>query len=238
MPGTMSSMSYSQNYMQARLGHQELMFDVGQTADGAFAVDPRQAIVSWNAAAEELLGYGEEEVLGRKCSSILGICGQQKVSCDGGRCHAFANTIRGCLTPNTEVVVSTKSGHLRRLSMSVIAAHSTSGEMHVVHLFHDVTQHSRSHPEAQAGSDLVQSPPMNGDEVGRSSSKGQIPLQLTHREHEVLRLLAAGCTTADIATVLSISPITVRNHITKVIEKLEVKTRLQAVVAASRLGLI
>jgi DNA-binding CsgD family transcriptional regulator len=30
----------------------------------------------------------------------------------------------------------------------------------------------------------------------------------------------------------------VRNHITKVIEKLEVKTRLQAVVAASRLGLI
>jgi DNA-binding CsgD family transcriptional regulator len=61
---------------------------------------------------------------------------------------------------------------------------------------------------------------------------------LPHREHEVLRWLAAGLTTKDIATTLSISPITVRNHVTRIIDKLDVKTRLQAVVAASRFGLI
>jgi DNA-binding CsgD family transcriptional regulator len=65
-----------------------------------------------------------------------------------------------------------------------------------------------------------------------------VPLQLTHREREVLHLLAAGQTTKDIAAALSISPITVRNHVTRVIEKLDVKTRLQAVVAASHWGLI
>jgi DNA-binding NarL/FixJ family response regulator len=61
---------------------------------------------------------------------------------------------------------------------------------------------------------------------------------LTPREHEVLKLLAQGMATIEIATALGISRVTARNHVTRVIEKLGVKTRLQAVLAASHLGLI
>lgn len=61
---------------------------------------------------------------------------------------------------------------------------------------------------------------------------------LTRREREVLSLLAMGMTNAEIATALNISPITARNHVISVIEKLNVHTRLQAVVTAARLGLL
>ncbi|MGO8947188.1 MAG: LuxR C-terminal-related transcriptional regulator [Ktedonobacterales bacterium] len=230
----MSSMSHSQSRSA-----QDLVFDVANTTDGAFAVNLRQSIMSWNAAAEELLGYTQKEVLGRTCGSILGICGRPRSDCDTERCYALANTIRGRLTPRTEVEVRTRAGDLRRLSMGVLTAHSSSGEMCVVHVFHDITGKRRSQAEVSSEPVVGRFPPPVGLEPGLyDSGKGQASLQLTHREHEVLRLLAAGLTTSDIAANLSISPITVRNHVTKVIEKLEVRTRLQAVVAASRLGLI
>ena len=62
--------------------------------------------------------------------------------------------------------------------------------------------------------------------------------QFTHRELEVLTLLAQGLDTVSIARELRIAPNTVEWHMRHVIEKLEVKSKLQAVVAAARLGLI
>ena len=215
----------------------DLVVDVAETAEGAFAVDLRQSIVAWNAAAEELLGYGEQEVLGRKCGSVLGICGARGADCDTQRCNAIANMVQGRLTSHMEVEVRARTGSVRRLSMSIVPTHSTSGDVHVLHLFHDIGQDPR-----QASADYqpamvgANHPPMQTDSHDRS--RGEVPLQLTHREREVLHLLAAGQTTKDIATALSISPITVRNHVTRVIEKLDVKTRLQAVVAASHWGLL
>jgi PAS domain S-box-containing protein len=61
---------------------------------------------------------------------------------------------------------------------------------------------------------------------------------LTERQLDVLRLLAEGSSTQQIATALSLSPTTVRNYIARILAALEVHTRLQAVVAARRRGLI
>jgi DNA-binding NarL/FixJ family response regulator len=60
----------------------------------------------------------------------------------------------------------------------------------------------------------------------------------TTREFEVLRLLAEGHDTANLATRLGIAPHTVEWHVRNVIEKLGVHSKLQAVIAAARLGLI
>jgi PAS domain S-box-containing protein len=234
----MSSTSYSR-YSSEATPAKNLVVDVAHTADGAFAVDLRQSIISWNAAAEELLGYGEQEVLGHKCGSVLGICGRPSKDCDLQWCNALSATIRGRLTPRIEVSVRDRAGDLRRLSMGTIAAHSTSGDMCIVHLFHDITPLDRDPVEdGTRSAALVRPSLLTTHPKSRSVAKGQASLQITHREHEVLLLLAAGLSTRDIAATLSISPITVRNHITKVIEKLDVKTRLQAVVAAARIGLI
>ena len=59
---------------------------------------------------------------------------------------------------------------------------------------------------------------------------------LTNREREVFELLVKDKTTRDIAQQLFISEKTVRNHISNVMQKLNVKGRSQAVVELIRLG--
>jgi DNA-binding NarL/FixJ family response regulator len=62
--------------------------------------------------------------------------------------------------------------------------------------------------------------------------------EFTPRELDVLRLLAEGHETATLARRLGIAPHTVEWHVRHVIEKLQVHSKLQAVIAAARLGLI
>jgi LuxR family transcriptional regulator of spore coat protein len=59
---------------------------------------------------------------------------------------------------------------------------------------------------------------------------------LTNREREVFELLVQDKTTKDIAGQLFISEKTVRNHISNVMQKLNVKGRSQAVVELIKLG--
>ena len=61
---------------------------------------------------------------------------------------------------------------------------------------------------------------------------------LTKREREVLRLLADGMRNTQVAEQLSISPLTVRSHVKKAMDKLEADTRTQAVARALRESLI
>ena len=58
---------------------------------------------------------------------------------------------------------------------------------------------------------------------------------LTNREKEVFELLITNKTTKEIADVLGISEKTVRNHVSNVIQKLEVTDRAQAVIELLKL---
>lgn len=62
--------------------------------------------------------------------------------------------------------------------------------------------------------------------------------QLSDRETDVLRLLAQGKPNADIARTLGISESTVKFHMNNILSKLHVSDRTQAVVVASRRGLL
>ncbi|MCK8674340.1 response regulator transcription factor [Rhodococcus sp. HM1] len=69
---------------------------------------------------------------------------------------------------------------------------------------------------------------------------GKVPQteQLTDRELEVLRLLAAGLSNAKIGEQLFISATTVKFHVSNIMRKLGVGRRAEAVYAASKQGLI
>ncbi len=63
-------------------------------------------------------------------------------------------------------------------------------------------------------------------------------LGVTAREYETLELLAAGLSNKEIARKLDVSPNTVKTHVSKLYEKLEVSRRTQAVQKAKDLALI
>jgi len=76
-------------------------------------------------------------------------------------------------------------------------------------------------------------------ELESSPSQSQVPVvPLSDRELEVLECLSSGHSNRVIAGTLGISEHTVKFHIASVLDKLEVETRTEAVVAGLRLGLI
>jgi DNA-binding NarL/FixJ family response regulator len=62
--------------------------------------------------------------------------------------------------------------------------------------------------------------------------------QLTERELDVLREIAAGRSNVEIGRALFLSEATVKTHVTRVLAKLGVRDRVQAVVAAYESGLV
>jgi pimeloyl-ACP methyl ester carboxylesterase/DNA-binding CsgD family transcriptional regulator len=72
--------------------------------------------------------------------------------------------------------------------------------------------------------------------LGSATNEHPAIATLTHRERELLGLIAQGRDNAQIAAVLGLSEKTVRNHITSIFAKLEVENRSQAIVLARESG--
>jgi NarL family two-component system response regulator LiaR len=75
-------------------------------------------------------------------------------------------------------------------------------------------------------------------EITHPSDRPPTPNPLTEREAEVLRLVAQGLSNQDIARKLNISDPTVRTHVSNILSKLHLATRIQAALYALREGLV
>jgi PAS domain S-box-containing protein len=63
-------------------------------------------------------------------------------------------------------------------------------------------------------------------------------VRLTPRQREILGLIASGLSTAEVARELTLSPETVRNHLRNASKELRTHSRVEAIAAAQRLGLL
>ncbi len=261
----------------------ELVLDVLQLTEPAFAVNGSHQIVAWNDGAERLLGLRAEEVIGLRCYDALStsagaLCGDCRYHCGPSigatRPTTAAGPRRAASAGGRRALVSTaRSGGHCSVAVTTLAAYTRAGQLRVVHLLreappaleafealealdgrdahpraaprsHDTVEaldslgHLRSHDTAASERAAISRPSAAPSDPSGSSGKQRRPTMLTQRELEVLRLLGAGHSTDDISRELNITRVTARNHVNKVLDKLGVNSRLQAVVIASQLRLI
>ncbi len=213
---------------------------LADAADGAFVIDEDQRITYWNQAAQAILGYSSEEVVGRACYEILGgqdDCG--RVICRHG-CFVTTAVDTGSPVTSYDTCAHSKSGETRWISVSILVFPKADHDSSLtVHLFRDATQKKQNEQFAFQVLNAVQGLRETSSRQAISSASPASPAEdLTDREREVLSLLAQGLSTRDIAETLSISPSTARNHIQNILHKLHVHSRLEAVAYAFEHGLV
>ncbi len=200
---------------------------LSHTADGMVAIDTGGCILGWNAAAEGLFGYGAPQVIGRPCNEVLAFedrCGN--AVCDG-ECalHGVSRGDGNWVVPTREVLGRAESGRRLWLSLTTVLVPPAAGERcSRIHLMREVGVT----PELEVAILERLAQPKRG-EVDSS-----VIDQLTPRERDVLRLLAEGLGTQEIADRLFVSSATARNHVQHILNKLNVHSRLEAVALALR----
>jgi DNA-binding NarL/FixJ family response regulator len=75
-------------------------------------------------------------------------------------------------------------------------------------------------------------------EIASRLAERLLRADLTPREIEILRMVAKGLTNKEIGIALTISNHTVKNHVNRIIEKLDVSDRTEAATSALQRGLI
>jgi len=215
------------------------LFDaLDNAADGAFVINDKLRVVYWNKAARNILGYTDEDVTDRFCYQLLqGHDERQQLICRA-HCQVAKKALCSQPVPNYDVNVRAKQGDRHWLNMSVFTYNMDSnvGGNVVVHLFRDIKDRKFDDDVLAHLVELIRT---HQDVVEGGRTKLNPRLEpLTSREHEVLVLLAKGHPTDEISELLSITSNTVRNHIQHILGKLQVHTRLEAVVYAIEQGLI
>jgi PAS domain S-box-containing protein len=210
-----------------------------RTADGVYAVDSRQRIVYWSPSARQILGWKPDEVVGQRCYEVLSGDDYEGQQFCRRNCPTITSAKKGKPVDNYDFLTHRKDGSPVWLNISIILPpESRRNGVCAIHVFRDVSERRRSEQLAQITLDTVTK--FTASEEGQVQTKPYPPPgpPLTQRELEVLRLLASGVATEDIAAALRVSRSTARNHIESILAKLGVHSRLQAVVYASRHGLI
>ena len=213
------------------------VFDALDTADGMFVVDADQRITRWNSAAERILGRPSDEVLGQHCYDI--VAGREDATRRHCRknCPVVVNALRGRQVRDYDLLCRTPDGQSKWLNFSIVVPASGGAHGFALHLFRDVTDRRRFEEFARSAATALEGLNSKADPATEAVRLAPAPM-LSRREEQVLRLIAAGMRTKQIAEALGVKPVTARNHVTRLLNKLGASSRLQAVVYASRRGIV
>ena len=213
----------------------DLLEQLSHTGDGVFVIDSRHRIILWNQAAEALLGYRAEDVLGKYCHEIIRARDNSGILVCSQWCSDFQLASKQQWPPHKNVCASTRDGREIWIDVSTLAVLSPRRELSsLVHIFRQNGEpHSFSTASVKFPVSTAEEEPDRGV-IAQLAEEALSPPSLTRRERMVLLHLAQGFSTETTAELLFISPITVRNHIQNILQKLGAHSRLEAVALASR----
>ena len=206
------------------------------TADGVLGVDQDHVIILWNKAAERLVGFTAAEVIGRPCSEVWAVTNRSGCRLCGENCSPITSARKEEPVEGREIMVHTKVGRPLWLHVStIVVPGGTPSLFTMVHIFHDVTRQVETEVLLGKVQSLLGREGAIPDGSSMSPPEGASPLKvLTPREQEVLRFIARGETAKGIARALHISTTTARNHTQKILTKLGLHTKVEAVAVAYR----
>ena len=213
----------------------EVLDRIARSGDAVFAIDSSDRIILWNKKCEALLERPARSVLGRRCYDVIG--GRD----ENGNVYCYRNCpvahqardLPGDPVHRFQLSMETGSGKRKMLEVSLFAIPSYHPALStVVHVLKD-GKRKRTALERSLSAQADSRPPL-----WPMAATAATAADLTAREKEILRCLAEGLPTAAIGKKLFISPVTVRNHVQSILQKLDVHTKLAAVVFAYQNGLI
>ena len=205
------------------------------TADGAFVVDEQGLVCSWNRAAERLFGYKKSEALDKPCAHLLQGQGNLGTPICTEPCGVIECAVGHREVPNYDMEVRTKFGKKAWVNCSILAFHDQRTHRHfVVHLARDITARKTTEKLSEKLINVAR------EISALPRDAGCLPpaSPLTCQERRVLELLAEGKAPAQVARELGIASRTLRNHLHHANQKLHTRNRLEAVMQATRRGLI
>lgn len=205
---------------------------IARSAEAVFATDPEDRVILWNKKCETILGRPAREVLGKKCYDILG----GNDTNDNLYCHqscpvAFQARERTQTPVNRFILKVEVNGRRRPFWVAMFAIPASHPALAaIVHVLRDAEEESVL--EKQLAREAEVRKPLWPILSARESKS------LTKREEEILLCMAEGMNTPSIGSKLLISSVTVRNHVSNILHKLDVHTKLAAVAYAYRNRLI
>lgn len=190
---------------------------------GVLAVDAHGGVRFCNRTAACLLHLGPHDARPLVCWRLARLR-----TPDGDPFCAFDCPVQrearcGALAPMHRVTRASEAGAMGEIELVTFPVPPPrEGRFPLLHLLRPILRKERALDTAHHVDDpATATPPFPVVDINPLSS----------RENDVLRLLAAGLRDRAIADRLFISPVTVRNHVQRIMEKLGVHRRLEAVIA-------
>jgi DNA-binding CsgD family transcriptional regulator len=199
------------------------------SSEPMFVTNHRNWIVYLNAGASDLLGLGQAEACGLPCWHLLGGTDPEGNRFCRRNCPLVRAALRGEMLPRFSAVLRVTPISSVCVSVYPLALYPGGllSEPLIVHLLSRCT--------CSAG--ITEEP--DGVEAATAEEPGQVRwCTLTVRELEILRLMHQGVASDEIARRLFISRATVRTHVSRVLSKLGVHSKLEAVARARHLHLV
>ncbi|MGE3857824.1 MAG: LuxR C-terminal-related transcriptional regulator [Dehalococcoidia bacterium] len=204
------------------------------SAHPLYTVDLDQRITSWNAAASEELRDGHE-VVGRRCYEVLASVDPRNASLCRPNCPVITRARAGRASQDFHVWTQDADGTSARVQVSILLQQASDpADARVVHLVRRVEEPAPAARPAGRGGVSPFRPVKRHEDAEAAELRNSI----TPRQVAALRLLAEGYSPEEIAASLGIRPVTIRNHIQAAMDRLGARSRLEAVIIASRAGLL
>lgn len=210
---------------------------MARAVEGVFAIDGEQRVIFWNQACEKMTGISAAEAVGDNCHDVLkGRDTHGRPLCRSN-CPLCELSKGGPPPAQLPMRITHTDGKTLQFNVgTMLIPSSRQNQWNVVHVM-------RRGRECGAEGRRGCEDRFDGTQFGSPTQLQDMPSQiaaslLTGREREILRLLADGAGVMPMSDQLHISVVTVRNHIQRLMAKLEVHSRVEAVAYAHRHRLI